>query len=219
MIKNHTVWDPTFVVYEANRDLSRVLTLPWRVPYTTAGVLDYWAPNPAHHASFHSEWTTTDEVNWTEDYQIWMHWVHEFFVRGGHLTVGSDAGTQQALYGFSTIRELELMQQAGINPIDVVQMATTNATETLGLKSKGLDGVRIGEIADLIVVDGNPLQNFKVLYGMGYDHFTADGKPEHRGGVKWTIKAGVVFDAPALLRETEWYVQQQANVERRTNDQ
>jgi imidazolonepropionase-like amidohydrolase len=147
-----------------------------------------------------------------------MHWVHEFFVRGGRLTVGSDAGTQQALYGFSTIRELELMQQAGINPIDVVKLATTNATATLGLDKKGLDGIRIGNIADLIVVDGNPLQNFKALYGMGYDHFTPDGKPEHRGAVRWTIKAGTVFDASALLREVQWYVQQQATA-RSTSEQ
>ena len=30
-----------------------------------------------------------------------------------------------------------------------------------------------------------------------------------QGGVRWTIKDGVVFDAQALLREAEWYVQQE----------
>ncbi len=146
-----------------------------------------------------------------------MKWAHEFFTRGGRLVVGSDAGTQQALYGFSTIRELENLQEVGLDPIDIVKVATTNATETLGLKAKGLDRIRIGRIADLIVVDGNPLANFKVLYGMGYDRFTREGKKEHRGGVRWTIKAGIVFDAPALLRETQWYVQQEAKSARPTD--
>jgi Tfp pilus assembly protein PilX len=29
------------------------------------------------------------------------------------------------------------------------------------------------------------------------------------GGVAWTIKDGILFDAQALLREAEWYVQQE----------
>jgi len=114
-----------------------------------------------------------------------MKYVKEFSRRGGRVIVGSDAGSLQALYGFSTIRELELLQEAGFHPIDIIKMATTNATQTLGIQ--GLDGIRIGNIADLAVVDG---------------------KKEHRGGVRWTIKAGIVFDAPALLKEVEWYVSQ-----------
>lgn len=100
------------------------------------------------------------------------------------------------------------MQEAGLHPIDIVKIATVNATETLGLKD--LAGIRIGQIADMIVVDGNPLDNFKVLYGIGYDRFSPDGKKTHGGGVRWTIKGGVVFDAPALLREAQWYVREAA---------
>ena len=206
MIRNGTAWDPTMVVYEANRDLTRVLNLPWREGYALPSLIEHWAPNPAHHASFHSEWTTTDETWWKENYHIWMKYIREFFNRGGRLTVGSDAGTQQALWGFSSIRELELLQEAGIHPIDIIKIATTDSAEVLGLKDQS--GLRIANIADIIVVDGNPLENFKVLYGMGYDRYLPDGRQERRGGVHWTIKAGVVFDARALLREVEWYVRQ-----------
>jgi len=206
MIKNGTIWDPTMVVYETNRDFSRAVTLPWRARYTHPVLLEYWEPNPAHHASYHAEWKTSDDLNWKENFQIWMKWLHEFWKRGGKVTLGSDAGSLQALYGFSTIRELELLQEAGFHPIDVIKIATTNSQAALGIE--GLAGLRIGNIADIIVVDGNPLDNFKVMYGLGYDRFTADGKKEHRGGVRWTIKAGVVFDAPALLKEVEWYVEQ-----------
>ncbi len=206
MIRKHVVWDPTLVAYEANRDLSRAMTLPWRERYTHPQLLGFWEPNPAHHASYHSEWKTSDEVNWKQNYEIWMKYVLEFWKRGGRVTVGTDVGSLQALHGFSTIRELELLQEAGLHPIDIVKVATMNGGEALGIP--GLTGLRIGNIADIIVVDGNPLDNFKVMYGMGYDRYTADGRKEHRGGVRWTIKGGVVFDAPALLEEAEWYVNQ-----------
>ena len=123
---------------------------------------------------------------------------------------------EKNIYGFSTIRELELLQEAGFHPIDIIQIATSNSAEVMKLKD--LSGIRTGHIADLIVVDGSPLDNFKLLYGMGYDRLGKDGKVEHRGGVRWTIKAGIVFDAPALLREVEWYVQQAKSGAKRTSE-
>lgn len=205
MIANGTVWDPTLVVYETNRDLGRAQTLAWHERFTHPVLYEYWQPNPAHHASYHANWKTSDDIAWKENFEIWMKYVKEFFDRGGRLTVGSDAGSLYALYGFSTIRELELLQEAGIHPIDIFQIATRNATKTLGLDDK-LAGVRIGYVADLAVVDGNPLDNFKVLYGTGIDVFSPDGRRERRGGVKWTVKRGVVFDAAELLRDVEEYV-------------
>jgi len=60
-------------------------------------------------------------------------------------------------------------------------------------------------------VNGNPLDNFKVMYGRGYGFYGTVPPAERTklGGVKWTIKDGVVYDAQALLREVEWYVQQE----------
>jgi Amidohydrolase family len=190
MIRNGTVWDPTMVIYEANRDLARIQGMAWHPRYSHPSLLEHWAPNPSNHGSYHHDWKTSDEIAWTENFQIWMKYVKAFFDRGGTLTVGSDAGAAYGLYGFSTIRELEVMQQAGIHPIDVIKIATWNATKALGLKNHC--GVRIGCVADLAVVNGNPLDNFKVMYG------NREGE-----GVRWTIKAGIVFDAPALLRAVE----------------
>lgn len=204
MIANSTVWDPTMVVYEGNRDLARVKGMPWHERYTVPSLWDFWSPNPANHGSYHATWTSADEIAWDENLRLWMKYVKAFFDRGGTLTVGSDAGSLYAQYGFSTIRELELLQAAGIHPIDIVKIATWNATQALGMKDHC--GVRIGCIADLAIVDGNPLGNFKVMYGTGIETFTDDGRVTRRGGVRWTIKAGAVFDAPALLRDVEQYV-------------
>ena len=129
-----------------------------------------------------------------------------FFDHGGILTAGSDAGYLYSLYGFSLIRELELLQEAGIHPLDIIKIATTNATKFLGLE-KLAKGVWEGGVADLAIVDGNPLDNFKIMYGNGIQSYsTDDGKVVPRGGVRWTIKDGIVFDAKSLLRDVEDYV-------------
>jgi cytosine/adenosine deaminase-related metal-dependent hydrolase len=201
LIKNSTVWDPTIACYEPNRDLGRAMTLPWHDRYTLPSLKEHWSPNPAHHASYFSDWKTSDEIAWKKDYAIWMKYLKMFFDRGGTLTVGTDAGSLMALYGFTTVRELEVLQEAGIHPIDIIKIATTNSTQALGLTNLG--GVRKGYSADLVVIDGNPLENFKVMYGTGINTYTPDGKIIRRGGVRWTIKDGIVFDAQALLQDVE----------------
>lgn len=198
MLAHHVTWDPTFAVYEANRDLSRARTLPWFNEYALPQVMAFFEPDPKRHGSYHYDWTTADEAMWRDNYRIWMHWVREYAARGGTIGVGSDAGFIYALYGFTTIREMELQQEAGFHPIEVIQHATQNGAKTLGLTNTGV--IRPGYAADIAIVDGNPLHNLKVLYAMGVD-VVENGKVVHRGGVRWTIKQGIVFDSPALLAD------------------
>ncbi len=103
------------------------------------------------------------------------------------------------------------MQEAGIHPIDIVGVATTNAYKTLGLDSEGYCGIRVGCRADLAIVNGNPIDNLKVMYGRGYGFYAILPRDEqmNRGGVAYTIKDGIVFDAQALLREVEWLVKRE----------
>jgi hypothetical protein len=205
MIANGTNWDPTMVIYENNRDLARSKTVPWRETLVHPSELAA-GPDSSVHGAFHREWKTSDEINWRRNFQIWMKWVREFHRRGGLLTAGSDAGE---VGGIMLIRELELMQEAGLHPIDVVRVATTNAYGALGWSKHC--GIRVGCTADLAVVNGNPIDNFKVMYGRGYGLYGIVPRAEQgrHGGVKWTIKDGVVYDAQALLREAEWYVDQE----------
>lgn len=206
LIRNGTNWDPTMVVYEDNRDQWRAVTLPWTRTLYHPSVIEGMWPDEATHGAFKTEWKTSDEVMWRENYRIWMTWVKEFHARGGLLTVGSDTSPWG---GMAVVREMELMQESGIHPIDVVRVATTNAYQALGWDDHC--GVRVGCIADLAVVNGNPIDNLKVLYGLGYGFYGIAPPSEQwrQGGVRWTIKEGVVYDAPALLREVLWYVQQE----------
>jgi hypothetical protein len=67
--------------------------------------------------------------------------------------------------------------------------------------------VRPGFAADLIVVNGNPLENLKVLYPTGID-VVVDGKTVHTGGVEWTIKDGIPYSGPRLMEEVKAMVSQ-----------
>ena len=205
MIRNGTNWNPTLSVYEDNRDWWRRAGLPVRETLLHPSQVAT-GPDSGTHGAFKTEWKTSDEINWKRNFAIWMKWVKAFHERGGLLTAGSDDG---GMGGIQVIRELELMQEAGIHPIDIIRVATTNASTALGWKEHC--GIRVGCRADLAVVNGNPIDNLKVMYGRGYGFYGLVPRDEmwKHGGVAWTIKNGILFDAQALLREAEWYVEQE----------
>ncbi len=197
---------PTFAVYEGNRDLTRVQTLPWHERFTLPVLMEYWRPNPRHHGSYHYEWTSEDEATWSRMFRRWLDFVDAYKDRGGRVAVGSDAGSLYHLYGFGTIREMEMLQHAGFHPLEVIRAATSEGARALGENRLGV--IRPGYLADLLVLEANPLADFKVLYGIGVTRFTPDGRSVQKHGLKYTIRDGVVLDAQALLRDVEAMVRQ-----------
>ncbi len=199
MIEANVAWNPTLVIYEASRDLQRAQTNPAFAEYLHPALEEFFRPNPSNHGSYFIGWSTTDETFWKENYRIWMKALYDFGTRGGMIGVGEDAGFIYQLYGFGLIRELELHQEAGFHPLTVVKHATVNNATIMG-KGDQIGRVRVGYKADLIVVNGNPLENFKVLYPTGTD-MVRDGKVVHGGGIEWTIKDGIPFHVPTLTAE------------------
>ena len=62
--------------------------------------------------------------------------------------------------------------------------------------------VRRGLMADLVISPENPLANFKVLYGTGRLRLNPKtGQQERVGGLRYTIKDGIVYDDKALLAD------------------
>jgi imidazolonepropionase-like amidohydrolase len=121
---------------------------------------------------------------------------------GGIVTAGSDPGFIYQTWGFSYISELEMLQEAGFSPLEVFQAATFNGAIEL-YRPKGIEPpigeVAPGKLADLVIAPENPLQNLKTLYGTGFDRLGPDGIVHHVGGVKYTIKDGIIYDAHRLL--------------------
>ena len=199
MVEARVAWVPTMDIYEASRDLQRAQTQPWFAEYLHPTLEEYFKPNPANHGSYFIGWSSADETFWKENYRIWMKTLVEFERRGGLIGVGDDAGFIYQMYGFGLIRELELHQEAGFHPIKVIQHATVNNAKILGEEER-IGRVRAGFLADLIVVNGNPLENLKVLYPTGVDEIR-DGKTARTGGVEWTIKDGIPYHGPTLMKE------------------
>lgn len=196
LIEKGVAWDPTLVIYEASRDLQRAQTNPAFAEYLHPVLEEYFRPNPANHGSYFIGWSSTDETFWKENYRIWMKAVYEFEKRGGVIGTGEDAGFIYQLYGFGLLRELELHQEAGFHPLKVIQHATSNGAKILG-KEDSIGRIRVGYKADLIVVNGNPLENFKVLSPLGVEEIR-DGKAVKTGGIEWTIKDGIPYHVPTL---------------------
>ncbi len=201
MIEAGVAWVPTLDIYEASRDLQRAQTQPWFADYLHPVLEDYFRPDPSNHGSYFIGWSSTDETFWKENYRIWMSALREFERRGGVIGVGEDAGFIYQMYGFGVIRELELHQEAGFHPLTVIQHATSNNARILGHEAQ-LGRLRAGYLADLIIVNGNPLENLKVLYPTGVEEMR-DGKAVRSGGVEWTIKDGIPYHGPTLLREVK----------------
>ena len=193
---------PTLNIYEASRDLHRARRAEWHDDYTLPSLWGFYAPSRISHGSYWHYWGTEQEVAWKENYRLWMIFLNEFKNRGGRVTAGSDSGFIYQLYGFAYVRELELLREAGFHPLEVIQSATLNGAETLGIED--LTGsVEIGKFADLIVIDENPLENLKVLYGTGAIKLDDENNVTRVGGVKYTIKDGIVYDAKKLLKEVK----------------
>ena len=201
MIARKVAWVPTLDIYEASRDLVRAQSQPWFADYLHPTLEEYFRPNPSNHGSYFIGWTSTDETFWRENYRIWMDALKEFGRRGGIIGVGEDAGFIYQLYGYGLIREMELHQEAGFHPIKVIQHATGNNAAILGQETR-LGRVRAGFAADLIVVDGNPLENLKVLYPGGTD-VLRDGRAARSRGIEWTLTDGIPDHGPTLMSEVK----------------
>ena len=113
-------------------------------------------------------------ASWKKTLQL----AHDLWAAGIPIEAGTDG-----MAGFTLHRELELEVQAGIPAAQVLQMATIGAARIMGLdKDRGL--IRPGKLADLVLVDGDPLANISDV----------------RKTVL-TIKGGAVYEAAALYRE------------------
>ena len=204
--------DPTMTIYEASRDVMRSREADFHDEYTLPTQWDFYTPSREAHGSYWFYWTSEDEYHWKKFYTKWMSFLNDFKNAGGRVTTGSDSGFIYNLYGFGYIREFELLREAGFHPVEVIRSATLYGAEELHApKGTEIDfGIlRAGLKADMVVVDENPLENLKVLYGNGAVRLNDEtGEVERVGGIKYTIKDGIVYDAQQMLEDVREMVRE-----------
>ena len=111
-----------------------------------------------------------------------------FYESGGGdlITLGTDHPSWgQYLAGFLAHRELEAMVTAGLPPAAVLRIATINGARAIGMGDR-LGSIASGKLADLFVVEGNPLEDIR-----------------RTRKIRLVIKSGVLYDARQLLGSVE----------------
>ena len=106
-----------------------------------------------------------------------------------------------------------MLREAGLSPLAVIRAATLDGARSLYEpmdKEPPMGRIAVRQLADLVIVPENPLANLKVLYGSGHTRLNREtGAIEQVGGVRWTVKDGILFDAPALLADVARMVEEQ----------
>ena len=97
---------------------------------------------------------------------------------GNRIVLGTDSGAwpvfPSCFHGYRTIREMEIMAAAGMQPMAVLQAATRLPAEMIDLAGE-IGTVEVGKRADLIVLAKDPLADMKALRSI---HWTIkDGEP------------------------------------------
>ena len=211
--ERNVILDPTMTAYLASRDVMARRNADWHETYTLPSLWDFYQPSRVNHGSYYFDWTSWDEAAWRNFYRVWMSFLNDYKNIGGRVTVSSDAGYIYNTFGFSTIEEMELLQEAGFHPLEVIRGATLHAAQALyEPKKKPIEFgvVRAGLLADLVIVPENPIDNLKVLYGTGAVRLNdKTGKAERVGGIRYTIKDGIVYDARKLLADVARMVAKQ----------
>ncbi len=112
--------------------------------------------------------------------------IDDYFRAGGLITMGTDHVSDSSyLPGFGSHREMMTMVRAGIPEADVIKIATINGARALGIDDQH-GSISVGKIADLAIVEGNPLDEIK-----------------NTRNVRYVVRAGQVHDPKKLLESVK----------------
>jgi imidazolonepropionase-like amidohydrolase len=188
----HIILCPTLVVFERyGRTFSHQLNLTpeeqkWGNPEVIASLDITKIPQDKLpdrvKAALADPKAALDKINKT--YEVALPNLKKLQDAGVTIAAGTDAGNIGTIHGPALFREFQLMKEAGLTPMQILQCATANAAKLFG----GETGARIGRIengyfADLVVLNSNPLDDIK-----------------NSSDIDTVIKNGVLYQADSILR-------------------
>lgn len=159
---HHTVFDPTLVIFEW-------LLHPSDVPFSQ------FEPGAAKlprelYAPINNTGLPPERAAYGRELLAQLLRITGELHRNGLTVV---AGTDQVVPGHSVRREIELYVQAGFTPLEAIQAATSVPARVMGME-KDLGTVEAGKVADLVIVEGNPLERISNIRNTKF--VVADGR-------------------------------------------
>lgn len=113
--------------------------------------------------------------------------IYDLHKAGVKIVMGSDtvyqSHTLYSFHGFTSLREMELLGEAGLSPEEAVKAATVNAAAMVGL-DREIGTIEVGKCADLVVLKDNPLKDLRAFRT-----------------VRWTIQGGAAKTPQAWMRD------------------
>src|SRR6266436_2882036 len=188
----HIILCPTLVVFERyGRTFSHQLNLTseeqkWGNPEVIASLDVTKIPQDKLpdrvKAALADPKAALDKINKT--YEVALPNLKKLQDAGVTIAAGTDAGNVGTIHGPALFREFQLMKEAGLTPMQILQCATANAAKLFG----GETGAHIGKIengyfADLVILNSNPLDEIK-----------------NSSDIDTVIKNGVLYQADSILR-------------------
>jgi imidazolonepropionase-like amidohydrolase len=188
----HTILCPTLVVFERySRTFSHQLNLTpeeqkWGNPEVIASLDVTKIPQDKLPQRIKDALAKPDEAlsRIKKTYEVALPNLKKLEDAGVTIAAGTDAGNIGTIHGPALFREFQLMKEAGLTPMQILQCATGNAAKLFG----GDTGAHIGQIApgffaDLVILNSNPLDDIA-----------------HASDIDTVIKNGVVYPADSILR-------------------
>src|SRR5690606_26534636 len=84
---------------------------------------------------------------------------------GMKIVIGSHSSSLYSRHGWTYQREMELLNMAGLTPLEVIKSGTALNADYFG-NSPRLGSIGAGKAADLVLVDGNPAENIAATYNI-----------------------------------------------------
>lgn len=174
LIQHHVALTSTLTVFEAST--------PGR-PVLPANVLELMSMNARdNYLRAYGNAASAHNENAIKAFQHGMQFEKMFFDAGGFLVDGTDpTGNGGVVPGYSNAREVELLVEAGLTLPQAIQVSTLNGAKYLGI-DKQTGSLAVGKVADLSVIDGDPVKQIRDLEK-----------------VLWVFKAGVGYDSAKIL--------------------
>ncbi len=158
LAKNGTWVDPTLTVLRAISLLNdENFTKDPRLKYIGAMTRGFW--DPKKDSRFQE--MDAEQYEWSKRaVRRHMELIGRMRRAGVRLLAGTDTPNPYCFPGFSLHDELALLVEAGLTPLEALQAATRNPARYFGIEST-TGTVEKGKIADLVLLDANPLENIR----------------------------------------------------------